>query len=317
MKVIIIPVFLLLPVVALSCATTYDHKNPYPNMEIVHYGNSQAYVFNNDVSDKLIINIEGSGWTSVLGEKNEHRWLYTGLGAQMLQVLGDKYTLLIPEKLKRQPGIDYSKDTDDRSNYTFENIFNCYIESIDGYLNEHSFSSIILIGVSEGALVLPVIYHNMKMKDSVTAMVSMGYGGYSLYESFKILSVSPKVPQGYRDMYNSLIQAYEYIEAHKAKNSIVDMPPEEDIYGLNYRWYDSIMGIRPFDYYKDINIPVLFVHGDYDYNVSVESTVYIQKNLQEKPFEYLYYPWKHYPKKKQHIITWRNEFAEWIINRDK
>ena len=286
-------------------------------MEIVHYGNSQAYVLSNNVSDKLIINIEGSGWSSVLGEKNKHSWLYTGLGAQMLQVLGDKYTFLIPEKLKRQPGIDYSKDMDDRSHYTFENILNCYLESIDGYLNEHSYSSIVLIGGSEGALFLPIIYQKMKMKDSVTAMVSMGFGGYSLHEALKILSVKPTVPQGYRDMYNNVIKMYEYIEAHKAKNSIVDMPPEEDIYGLNYRWFDSIMGIRPFDYYKDINIPVLFVHGEYDYNVPVESTVYIQKNLPEKPFEYKYFPWKHFAKKYNDILTWRNEVAVWIINGDK
>jgi hypothetical protein len=286
-------------------------------MEIVRYGNSQAYVFRNALSDKLIISIEGSGGGSVLGEKNEHRWLYTGMGAQLLQVLGDKYTFLIPEKLNRQPGIDYSKDINDRSNYTFENILKCYIESINGYLNEHSFSSVILIGSSEGALVLPIIYQNMKMKNSVKAMVSMSFGGYSLYESYKILSVLSRVPQKYREGYKDIIKVYEYFEDYKIKNGIVPISPEEDFYGFNYRWYDSIMGIRPFDYYKNINIPILFVHGDYDYNIPVESTVYVQENLIGKPFEYKYFPWEHFAKKYRHIITWRNEMAEWIINIDK
>ena len=46
--------------------TTFNHKNPYPNMEVLFYGNTRAYEFKNWTSDKLIINIEGSGWTSVL-----------------------------------------------------------------------------------------------------------------------------------------------------------------------------------------------------------------------------------------------------------
>jgi esterase/lipase len=304
-------------VLLVNSCVTFDHKNPYPNMEIVRYGNSQAYVFRNSLSDKLIINIEGSGWDSVLGIRNERRWLQTRQGAQLLQELGERYSFLIPEKLNRQPGMEYSKEINDRSNYTAEKILDCYIESINGYLNEHSFSSIILIGSSEGAILLPLIYQRIDMKDSVTVMVSISFGGYSLYESYRILSESPKVPRKFKDMYNHILEVYEYVEDYKAENGEINITPEEDFYGLNYRWFDSFMKIRPFDYYKEINIPILFTHGEKDYNVPVESTLYIQKNLHEKPFEYIYYKWRHQPTNYFDTINFRKNISEWIIKKDK
>jgi pimeloyl-ACP methyl ester carboxylesterase len=286
-------------------------------MEIVNYENSQAYVFRNNFSDKLIINIEGSGWDSVLGIRNERRWLMTHQGAQLLQVLGDRYSFLIPEKLNRQPGIEYSKEIDDRSNYTAENILNGYIESINGYLREHSFSSIILIGSSEGALLLPLIYKRMDMKDSVSAIVSISFGGYSLYESYNFLSGFSKTPKGYKNMYKHIVEVYEFMEEYKMNHEEVNITPEEDFYGFNYRWFDSFMRIRPFDYYKEINIPILFTHGERDYNIPIESTRYIQENLPEKPFEYYYYKGGHQQRGYFNTIKFRKDVSEWIIKTDK
>jgi pimeloyl-ACP methyl ester carboxylesterase len=48
------------------------------------------------------------------------------------------------------------------------------------------------------------------------------------------------------------------------------------------------MDYKPFDDYVNINIPVLFIHGELDIEVPVESTHYIQENLPDKPFEYIY-----------------------------
>ena len=99
-----------------SCAT-FSRTNPYPDMEIRRFGNSQAYVFPNYTSNKLIVVMEGSGWDSVLGIR-DNKWRVTRMGAQLLQVLGDNYTFLIPEKLNRQPGMVYFDDMEDRANYT-------------------------------------------------------------------------------------------------------------------------------------------------------------------------------------------------------
>ncbi len=63
-----------------------------------------------------------------------------------------------------------------------------------------------------------------------------------------------------------------------------------DLFDYPYAWWNSIFEYKPFNDYKEINIPVLFIHGELDVNVPVESTKYIQDNLQNKLFEYLIYP---------------------------
>jgi pimeloyl-ACP methyl ester carboxylesterase len=275
-------------------------------MEIVHYGNSQAYVFKNESSDKLIINIDGHAWDSVLGTKNERRWLHTYNGAQFLQVLRNGYTFLIPEKFSRQPGISYYDDMQDRANYTAENILNCYIESINGYLAEHSFSDIVIIGSSEGALLLPLIYEGMNDKGLVKALVSISFGGFSLYESYLILSARQNVPPDYRAMYLYFLETFKPGKA-EYPNSF-----EEDVYNLTYRWLNSFKDIRPLDYYKNIDIPILFIHGEFDYRLPVDSTFNIQIELPKKPFEYRYYKWGHQPEKYFDTLQVRNDVADWI-----
>ena len=117
-------------------------------------------------------------------------------------------------------------------------------------------------------------------------------------------------------MYNHIIEVFDFVEDYKSKNENVTITPEEDFYGLNYRWFDSFLKIRPFDYYRDINIPILFTHGKKDQNVPIESTQYLQENLPEKPFEYKYYKWAHQANNYFDVIYFRNDIAEWIIGID-
>jgi pimeloyl-ACP methyl ester carboxylesterase len=275
-------------------------------MEIARYGNSQAYVFGKEASDTVIIVIEGSGGDSVLGVKSEKQWVSVHQAAQFLQVLGDAYTLFIPEKFNRQPGQDYSRNMEDRAKYTAENLLDCYLESIDGYLAEHAFSSIVLIGVSEGGILLPLIYERMNGKHAVTALVSLCSGGLSLYKSYSILSVSSNTPEEWKEMYRYFVEEYNP-ENQPYRDTYV-----EDIYGATYRWLTSFIHISPFDHYKNIDIPTLFIQGEADHNVPVESTRYIQENLPDKPFEYRYYPWDHQPRTRSDVIQLRKDIAEWI-----
>jgi hypothetical protein len=126
-------------------------------MDVVIYGESRRYVPPAENSNSLIINLEGSRWNSVLGVYTGRKWVETQHGAQLLQKLNDKYTFLIPEKLKRQQGKNHENDMNGREHYTAENLVMCYSKVINGYLDENNFSSIILIGVSKGALLIPLI----------------------------------------------------------------------------------------------------------------------------------------------------------------
>ena len=314
-KEIVFVLILILTALFISCATNsnttylYNPENPYPGMEILRYANSQAYLFPNESSDKLIIIIEGGGWSSVLGIKQGDLWTEVQYGSQFLQVLKNDYTIFIPEKLRRQPGIDYSEDMEDRANYTAENLLACYTESINGYLGENNFSSIVIVGTSEGAMLLPLVYEKMNNKNNVIAIVSISCGGLSMYESIRIISTTRSgIPKEWAKMFSDMLDTF-----NPEKTEFPDLF-EEDYYILTYRYYSSVMHIRPFDYYKNINIPILFIHGRIDSTVPVESTVYILENLPEKPFEYWLFPWAHQPGNQNEIIQFRNMVAEWILS---
>jgi hypothetical protein len=44
----------------------------------------------------------------------------------------------------------------------------------------------------------------------------------------------------------------------------IDLYPNSigEIFGMTYRWYNSILNYKPLDDYKKIDIPVLFMHGE-------------------------------------------------------
>ncbi len=301
--------FLSVLIVCLFSCRTFNPINPYPNMEILSYPNSQAYYFPNDTSDKLVIVLEGSGWASTLGRKEDNKWTYTHLAVHFLQDLNEDYAFLIPEKLRRQPGEYYYEDMEDRANYTAENLIACYTDSINNFLAEHDFSSIVLIGTSEGAMLLPIIYENINDKDRVAVMVSHAFGGLSMYESYNILNRRTDISEDWFEFYFDILQIFK-----PSDDEIFDSF-EEDYFGYTVRRYSNMVHIRPFDYIKNINIPILFIHGEADFNLAVESTRYIQENLPEKPFEYKYYPWDHQPRTYRDWMEFRKDISEWIRNK--
>jgi esterase/lipase len=279
-------------------------------MEILRYGPSNVYEFRNESSDKLVIHIEGSDVASNLGKKKDKKWEYVKLGTQVLQTLQDQYTIIIPEKLNFQPGEeDFSEEF--WMSYTAENVLKHYTDSINAYLSEHSYSSIVLIGVSEGGLLLPLIYEKINDKNLVTGMVSVYYGGLSLFESSKILATLDKIKDEYlKEAHQILVDIYSQDSATYPESI------DEGMFSSPYKWWTSFIHIRPFDYYKNIQIPVLFLHGEKDYHISVESSRYVQKNLPDKPFEYIYYKGGHGPENYFDMIKLRKDIANWVIKND-
>jgi hypothetical protein len=302
-KILIIALFGLF-----SCAT-YDHKNPYPNMEIVHYNDFQAYEFSNSLSDKLIVIFDGSSYNSSLGRFDGKKWRPVSVASQLVPLLREKYTILVPEKLNRTIGENHFEDMNDRSNYTAENLIDCYGNILNSYLEENNFTTVILIGASESAILLPLIYEKMRRKDLVKGMVSIIGGGLSLYEGMEILSTSKVTPRSWKNGYLEMIKLYQDNDFNYP-DSIT-----EGFNGMSFRWYNSFINIRPYEYYENINIPILFVHGGKDYKVPIESTKYIENNLMNKPYDFLYYQnMAHGPETYSQVIKLREDITEWIIN---
>lgn len=294
-------------IILIASCVTYSRSNPYPNKRDINYNGNTVYEFRaNNPSDRIIIVLEGSGWNSSLGFYSNNRWEFTEIGALLIQVLRDTHTLVIPEKWNRSPENDYFDDLDARYIYTKENLVENYVSSINGYLNENNVSSIVLVGTSEGAALLPFVYENMDHRELVAGMVSIAFGGLSIYESYKISLNKDDVPEEWKHIYALVIESLDEIMEHS--DSI-----EKNIFGVFYRQLASFIHIRPFDYYKNIDIPVLFIHGRNDWNMAVESTEYIQSNLPEKPYTFIIYKnMGHIPTKYFETRRFRNDIAKWI-----
>jgi len=292
-------VFFIVILILSSCSTynesIYSHLlhlenniNPineqYPNMKVIDYGNNKAYEFKNEDSDTLAIIIEGSGFISVLGWEQGSQFRKGGLWFYLLELFKDDCSVLVLEKMNFEFGKYYQYDINFRKTYTLENLVKGYSVTINNYLAENSYSKVALLGVSEGACILPRVYKNVVSRDMISGMVSVAYGGLSRYEQLKILAKSPL--EGINDVAR---EVFGNIDLYKED---INLYPHSigEFLEYPYAWWNSILNYRPFDDYREIDIPVLFIHGELDINVPVESTKYVQDNLPGKPFEYLIYP---------------------------
>ena len=285
-----------------------DTNNPYPNMVTLTFGDSYIYEFKSfDISStRLIIDFTGSGWGSALGLYTDNEWRFTGTGAQLIQVLRSDHTIIIPEKWNRVPGINYIDDMEARFLYTIENLVESYVSTINSYIANNNYSSIFLVGTSEGAALLPLIYENMSQKYLVKGMVSIAAGGLSQYESYLISMEKDNVPEFWINAYSFSIGIQENIEHYY--QSLETTP-----FGLVHRQMASFLNHRPFDHFVNIDIPILFIHGVNDMNIAVESTEYIEMNLPDKPFEYIYYEeMGHIPMNDPERKVFRDDVARWI-----
>jgi pimeloyl-ACP methyl ester carboxylesterase len=276
-------------------------------MNIVTYENNTAYEFSSGNDNKLIIYLEGSGYHSVMGIKNKNEWQSISFGYFIIQALRDKYAIIIPEKFNRQLGMNYYTDPAMIEIYTLNNLVENYSKTINAYLSDHNYSSVVLIGSSEGAAVLPFVYEKIIDKESIKSLVSISYGGLSRYEQMKILADSTlDMPSDTKTFYKNVDRYRE--EVRKFPDSL------GSLYGLSYVWYNEFFDYSPFDYYLNINIPILFIHGETDINVPVESTRYIQEQLPNKPFEYYYFEnTDHNLFNKKAIKKLKTDGVKWVI----
>lgn len=301
----------------LSSCSTYKiftlHKNTkpieiqYPTMKTIIYENSKAYEFKNITSDVLLIVIEGSGWHSVLGWAENNQFQKMGMWPYIIEEFKDECSILVLEKLNFELGKYYEYNVEIREKYYLENLVKNYSETIDNYLSENNYSKIVLVGTSEGACVLPLVYKNIQ-NNKISGMVSIAYGGLSLYEQTIILADSKlEIPYYIKEIYQNIDIYKKDIELYP--NSL------RSFAGNSYIWWNSFFNYKPFDDYMDITIPILFVHGGLDTNVPVESTKYIQDNIQENPFTFLIYPDADHHSFLNSIETFKdfkNRSREWL-----
>ena len=119
---------------------------------------------------------------------------------------------------------------------------------------------------------MPFLYAKIEGKEKVKGIVSIAGGGPPLYDSYSLLRTLTIAPSLHREVYSYVVESYDTGTEWCSYSLGVDK------YGNVLRWLKSAMEFDPFDYWRNINIPVLFIHGEKDFNVAVESRDIFRKS---------------------------------------
>lgn len=293
----------LLLLVTMSCATMSE--NPYSGLETVQTENGQLYAHRDD-NDVLLVFLTGSGMNSVLGVKEGPVWTSVEFSHFVVTAYEARFDLAIPEKPGYDRGKDYSKRSDLFPMYTVEHLVDSYVNTIDSYLDRYPYDTVILFGLSEGGLLAPRVYNEMKHKSRVSKMVVWGAGGFSQAESFRVLSQSPvPMPAAYRRECARVDETIEAIEKDSQSTTRFYL-------GWPYVRWTSFFAYTPADEYRSIIVPVLFVQGTTDFSSPVESVYQIRDTFGSNNYSYWFREMGHVPEDDKEILQILNDVAGWI-----
>jgi len=309
----------VLQVQGLIASIKQRHFSQYPEYNELFFSGGKGYEFKNDKNDRLIVYIGGFGWGSAI----EAGWSGKIIDALLaVTELKERYTFFIPEKFNRENGVFYGLDTEERKRYTIDNILDNYCNVISEYLSQNNFKSVIIYGVSEGAFILPLLYKRLNIPDIKALVSDAGGGGLTYYEQQRVLlekllkndksfaSVTSKEERmNLQNYYETWIQTFHNQASHDSIDFFLFSP-------MTYRWFDSITQLRLIDYYENINIPILFIHGNSDIDIPVETTQYMEKNFPGKQFDFYYYPEMTHIQIKQQVYLPQKDITEWVLSTD-
>ena len=302
-----------------------------PNYDTLYFSSGQGYEFKNARPNKVIITMDGGPefFGTRIGRYNDEV-----LGSRVYDLflhLYGEYSIFVLEKFDWGRGKQPApfNDIRERERYTVDNLMENYAEVIREYLSQNDYKTIIIAGFSEGGFIAPELYFRLE-GINVSGLIAIAAGGLSPYENFELLleklptrAVPFQIPENvtedmvkerdsyFEAFYGSVLETYRF-------EPYPDSPepfggPDEPHYPNTFRWLDSFLFRRPIDFYRDIDVPVLFLHGEMDVRVAVESTRYVEEALPGKPFSYRYYPemW-HQPRFYGEFMAIRRDISAWL-----
>jgi pimeloyl-ACP methyl ester carboxylesterase len=231
--------------------------------------------------------------------------------------LYEEYNIFVPEKFdwgRNNANIFF--DIENRKKYTVDNLISNYSSTIKEYLSQNDYETIIIAGFSEGGHIVPELSFQLE-KFNISGLISIGAGG--LVSPVDIAAARRKEPlddesiKQYLAIYNQYLNTYGGERYADSPDEIKLRQTGRNRYDLTLMWQYSWYARRPFELYKNIDIPVLFIHGQLDSNVSVVSTRYVEENLPNKPFDFIYYQdMIHYPETIGELKRLRADVANWL-----
>ncbi len=127
---------------------------------------------------------------------------------------------------------------------------------------------VLIVGGSEGGVLAPILA--TYVPETTKLVVMAGGTGWTMYDEMLFLTEKQLRAGGANE---TEIQS----ELLKMKNTFAETETNptgsKTIYGATntYKWWNSILRLRPLNYMLDLNFPILMVHGDIDIATPVES----------------------------------------------
>ncbi|MCL2267547.1 MAG: hypothetical protein FWC17_07260 [Treponema sp.] len=296
------------------------HFSQYPDFNELYFSGGKGYEIKNNSSDKLIIYMGPSSWGSAIERKWSGKLIDVFLtGGELFE----KYSFFIPEKFDREIGALYGLDVNERQRYTVENLAENYYSVISEYLSINNYKSVIIYGAEEGAFLLPLLYSRLN-SFNITALVSdSGGGGLTYFEQQQVLldklsrneksfasqPLSRDDKANLQNFYETWIRTFQ-TQRPESADFFMSSP-------MTYKWYTGIAHLKLSEYYEKINIPVLFIHGNLDTVVPVESTQQMENNYKNKPFDFYYYADMTHNQIKQQTYLPQDDITKWILKIDQ
>lgn len=159
-----------------------------------------------------------------------------------------------------------------------------------------------IVGASEGATLAPILATYIPETKKIVLLGSGG--GMTMKEDFQLLEKSRLA----REAKNTEEIKKEILIIENQMNEMINNPLSTKTWagGTNtYKWWASILNVRPLEYMLDLDIPILLMHGDRDTSSSIETSRLSDNQFKLKEKKNLSY--KEY---KGYDHNWNNEKGE-------
>ena len=227
--------------------------------------------------DTVWVVLNGNDKESVLGRKGLFYWESVSMPYFLKEALPQSVDMMVPEKLNVEPGDVFSQREGSEDDDTLANKTEVYSALIDTFLAEHPwYRKVILIGYSEGGLLVPRVYRKVTEKKRISGLVLCASGGLSYYENLRIQRRSTlKFSLKYEKELEKLEAVYQEIKTSPNITGKV-------YFGWSYAKWKEYMDYHPIEDLVRMNVPILVMHGTADKNIPVQSARAIREAFKKR-----------------------------------
>jgi pimeloyl-ACP methyl ester carboxylesterase len=219
-----------------------------------------------------MVYIQGSGGDSITSVFSKFDWKsfasQNGYDVLFIEKFAFNDNKLFPKTYCRESRI---ADIEAVVNYVIDTIYN------------ENLNSICLFSGSEGGAISPELALKIK---KVNSLIVFGAGGYAQSKEFEIL-LQNEICKGKNGFWAQVgINNLNTIRA-KFEEINGDLSTEKLWLGCTYKYWNSFLWYSPEEYIVKLTIPTLFIIGDADDSVPVESVTHLIPMLKGRPnFEF-------------------------------